>query len=231
MRRERLPKLDLNITNGCNFRCVHCAFDSGVIDMSELSLDELEKILTDTKKLGGKRFDITGGEPLVREDVEEIIKLGKRLNYKIELVTNASLLTLNKLKRFRKLGLDQIAISLDGPNSKIYNKIRRKDKETFDKVIENIRFSKKLGFYTKINTTVFNCNLDDIPNIINLAIKLDVDELGLYYFTPIGRGCRSNEFAVEPIKWLKFIRERLECSKSHFVIFLNNNIIKSRIHW
>ncbi len=210
MKRGLLPKLDLNITNKCNFRCAHCAFDSGVIPMSELSLSELKKILTDTKKLGGKRFDITGGEPLVRNDVDEIIKIGKKLDYKLELVTNASLLTKEKLKRFKKLGLDAIAISLDGSNSRIYNKIRKQNKKTFLKVIKNIKQSKKLEFYTKINTTVFTCNLYDIPNIIKLALKLNVNELGIYYFTPVGRGCRSKELAVEPLIWLDFIRKNLK---------------------
>ena len=51
---RRLPKLDLNITNRCNYRCKHCAFDSGVIDMKELTVPKLTKILKDTKELGGE---------------------------------------------------------------------------------------------------------------------------------------------------------------------------------
>src|SRR3989344_4241365 len=166
MENRKLPKLDLNITNRCNFRCTHCAFDSGVLDLPELTLSKLEKILRETKEIGGQRFDITGGEPLVRNDVDEIIKIGKELGYKIELVTNGSLLTKEKLRRFKELGLDGVAISLDGSNAEVYNRIRRMDKETFERVLENIKEAKRKGFYTKINTTVFSCNLEDIPNII-----------------------------------------------------------------
>lgn len=210
MKNRKLPKLDLNITNRCNFRCTHCAFDSGVAQMSELTLGELEKILRETKDLGGERFDITGGEPLIREDVEDIVKLGKRLDYKIELVTNGALLTRKKLRKFKKLGLDGIAISLDGSNAEVYNRIRRRDKETFGRVIENIKESKRKGFYTKVNTTVFDFNLEDIPSITELALSLGADEQGIYYFTPIGRGNRSKELAVEPLKWLEFIKTRLK---------------------
>lgn len=209
MENRKLPKLDLNVTNRCNFRCTHCAFDSGIIDLPELTLSELEKILRETKEIGGQRFDITGGEPLVREDIEEIITIGKKLGYKIELVTNGSLLNEDKLRKFKQLGLDGIAISLDGSTPEIYNKIRRMDEKTFYKVIENIRACKKTGFYTKINTTVFGCNLEDIPKITELALDLGVNELGLYYFTPIGRGNRSKELAIEPLKWLEFIRTNL----------------------
>src|SRR3989344_2185253 len=210
MENKKLPKLDLNITNRCNFRCTHCAFDSGILDLPELTLSELERILRETKDIGGQKFDITGGEPLVREDVEEIITMGKSLGYKTELVTNGSLLTEQKLRKFKQLGLDGIAISLDGSTPEIYNRIRRKDEKTFYKVVENIRASKKIGFYTKINTTVFACNLEDIPNITELALSLGADELGLYYFTPIGRGNRSKELAVEPVQWLEFIRANLK---------------------
>ncbi|MDP2926247.1 MAG: radical SAM protein [Nanoarchaeota archaeon] len=208
--KRKLPKLDLNVTNRCNFKCAHCAFDSGIIKMPELTLGELKKILSDTKKLRGERFDITGGEPLVRNDIEQIIKIGKNLGYKIELVTNGYLLGKKKLKRFKSLGLDAIAISLDGSNPEIYNKIRNRNDKTFHKVINNIKLSKKYGFKTKVNTVVFSSNLEDIPNIIKLCLSIGVDEYGIYYFTPIGRGNRSNELAVEPIKWLNFIRTKLK---------------------
>ncbi len=207
---EKLPKLDLNITNRCNFRCIHCAFDSGLVKMPELTLLELEKILRETKEIGGRRFDITGGEPTIRNDVEKIITIGKGLDYKIELVTNGSNLSKEKLERFKQLDLDAIAISLDGSTPEIYNRIRGKDDETFYKVVENIRASKKTGFYTKINTTVFASNLEDIPNITELALNLEADEQGIYYFTPVGRGKRTNELAVEPLEWLEFIKTNLK---------------------
>ncbi len=231
MENRKLPKLDLNVTNRCNFRCTHCAFDSGILNLPELTLSELEKILRETKEIGGQRFDITGGEPLVREDVEEIIAVGKRLGYKIELVTNGSLLTEEKLRKFKQLGLDGIAISLDGSTSEVYNKIRGKDEKTFYKVVENIRASKKTGFYTKINTAVFSCNLKDIPNITELALSLGVDELGLYYFTPIGRGNRSKELSVEPVQWLEFIRANLsKYQDQRMKISLEFPLIE-REHW
>ena len=50
---RRIPKLDLNITNRCNFRCVHCAFDSGLRKIEEFPLEKIEEILRDTKEIGG----------------------------------------------------------------------------------------------------------------------------------------------------------------------------------
>jgi len=127
--------------------------------------------------------------------------------------------------------LDGIAISLDGSTPEIYNRIRRRDEKTFYKVIENIKASKKTGFYTKINTTVFACNLENIPNIIELALSLGVDEIGLYYFTPIGRGNRSKELAIEPIKWLNFIRRRLKKYRNKGLKISIEFPLIERKHW
>lgn len=206
---RKLPKLDLNITNRCNFRCVHCAFDSGIEHMSELSVKEIKKILTDTKELGGERIDLTGGEPTVREDLADIIKVGKSLGYKIELVTNGSIITEEKLAYFRSLGLDAIAISLDGSTYDIYSRIRKVNEKTFKHVLKMIEKSVELGFYTKVNTTVFTSNLHDLPAITQWCIEKGVQENGIYYFTPVGRGNRADELSVEPIRWLKFIKENL----------------------
>jgi len=206
---KKLPKLDLNVTNRCNFRCVHCAFDSGITEMKEFSSKELERILMETKELGGERIDITGGEPLVRNDLDKIIKIGKNLDYRIELVTNGSLVTRGGLRKFKALGLDAIAISLDGSNYKVYNEIRRTNKRTFDHVVDIAKRSVEFGFYTKINTVAFKSNKTDLPNITRLCIDLGANEHGIYYFTPVGRGKDGKQYSIEPLEWLRFIRENL----------------------
>lgn len=210
MENRTLPKLDLNVTNKCNLRCTHCAFNSGTHRMPELSLNRLETILKETKELGGKRFDITGGEPLTRKDMPEIISIGNKLGYRIELVTNGTMLDSERLREFKQLGLNQIAISLDGSIPEIYNRIRRSNKETFYKVIENIRKCKEFGFYTKINTLVSSLNLENLADISELALKLDADEQGFYYFTPVGRGHDKYDLMVDPIKWLSYVRTKLK---------------------
>jgi mycofactocin biosynthetic radical S-adenosylmethionine protein MftC len=207
--KKKLPKLDLNITNRCNFRCVHCAFDSGIAKMNEMTVPELQKILVDTKHLGGERIDLTGGEPTLRKDLNEIIRIGKSLSYRIELVTNGSLLDKKRLQEFKKLGLDAIAISMDGSSYDTYKRIRKVNLKTYKRVLQTIKLACQLGFYVKINTVVFKCNMSDIPEITEFCIKSRISEHGLYYFTPIGRGNSAAEDSVEPKQWLEFIRSRL----------------------
>ena len=204
-----IKKLDLNITNRCNYRCVHCCFDSGIKNMEELSYDEIERVLTDARELGVKRIDVTGGETLVRKDLEQILKKGKELGFRIELLTNGSLLTKEKLLRFKEIGLDALGISLDGSIHEIYKNIRGQTPKTFKRVVENIKLCKDLGFYTKVNTVVFESNINDIPSITQLCIDLEIDEHGIYYFTPIGRGKSNSNLVVHPLDWLELAKREL----------------------
>ena len=175
--------------------------------MNEFSATKVKEILIEFKKLGGQRIDITGGEPTLRKDLKEIIEIAKSFNLKVELVTNGSLLSKVKLKAFKELGLDAIAVSLDGSIYETYAKIRPINRDTFNKIIDNIKQSIELGFYTKINTVVFRSNFKDLINITKLAIKLKANEHGLYYFSPIGRGKDQNKEVVNPLSWLKLLRQ------------------------
>lgn len=203
----KLPKLDLNITNRCNYRCVHCAFDSGKKKIEEMSLEEITKILKQTKELGGEKFDITGGEALVRKDVKEIISIGKDLGYKIELITNGSLLTKEKINNFKKAGLDSIAVSVDGHEYKSHARIRRISRQTYDKVMRNIDLILEKDIKLKINTAVFESNYKNLHKITEWAAKKGCAEHGIYYFTSIGRGLRHKERSVDPKTWLNYARK------------------------
>ena len=177
--------------------------------MPEFSLTKIKKTLEEFKKLGGERIDITGGEPMVRQDINQIIKVSKDLDLKTELVTNATLLNDKNFKEFKRLGLDQIAISLDGSIYPVHQKIRGISKKEYEKVLNNIQKSKQYGFKTKVNTVVFQSNFHDLINITKLCLKLEACEHGLYFFSPIGRGSKHQPEVADPLAWLKLLRKEL----------------------
>jgi MoaA/NifB/PqqE/SkfB family radical SAM enzyme len=237
---RNIIKLDLNVTNRCNFRCKHCCFTSGtkrrgekdcfVREMGEFSFQKIRDLLIEFKSLGGRRIDITGGEPMMRKDIDQIIDLAvNELDIKTEFVTNASLLTPKRLEKFRMLGLANIAISLDGSNYETYSFIRGVDQRTYNKVINNIKASIGLGFYTKINTVVFDSNLNDLVRICKQAVGLGAKEHGFYYFSPIGRGLSSRELVADPLQWLKVIRTELVNFKDQIELSLEVPMIEKAL--
>lgn len=204
---RRLPKLDLNVTNRCNFRCAHCAFDSGMKDMPEMTVCQLRELLEDTRELGGEKIDITGGEATLRRDLFEILEVAKSLEYKVELVTNGSTLREDDIDRLCADGLDSIAVSLDGSTPAIHKRLRRVPASFYQRAINTICACVRRDLRTKVNTVVTSENMEDLPNIAARCEQLGVSELGIYYFTPVGRAFREGPDAVNPVKWLEFARD------------------------
>ena len=224
---RKVIKLDFNITNRCNFRCRHCCFRSGEVNLIELAFEKIKSVLTEFKDLGGRRIDITGGEATMRPDCFEIVRLCKILGFKTELVTNASLLNEETLKQYKDIGLDGIAVSLDGSNYEVYGQIRPIPEKLYRKIITNIELAAKYNFYTKVNTVVFNSNLPDLIHITRLAIALGAKEQGFYYFSPIGRGDCFTSNIPDPLKWIKLIREFLIEFYNKIEISMETPIIES----
>lgn len=205
---KALKKIDLNVTNRCNFHCRHCSLDSGGCKMPELSLKCIERLLIDAKRLGLESIDITGGEPTLRQDLPEIIRLCSSLGLKAKLVTNGSLISEDDIALYRQKGLSSIAVSIDGPDYESHSAIRKCERGAYLRILETIKESACAGLYTKVNTVAFNSGLEGIAGITEQCIKLGATEHRICCFTPIGRGKYSHDM-VEPIQWLSFLRNRL----------------------
>lgn len=225
--RRALPKLDVNITNDCNLRCSHCCFRSGEVDLGRLSLVNLAKLFSDFKFLGGKRIDITGGEPLMHPEIDFILEYAiEHFGFRTELVTNSLLLTDERLEHFGAIGLSEIAISLDGSTHETHARIRGISQKAFGRVLTNIGKAAKLGIKTKVNTVVFASNFHDLADITRLAIDLGAREHGFYFFSPIGRGSNDWENVANPLDWLKLIRDRLTALTDKIKISLEVPILE-----
>ncbi len=221
-----LEKLDLNVTNRCNLRCRHCCFDSGNTRMDELGFEDLQKVLRDAKEAGAWRFDMTGGEALLRKDAFDIIKYGKERGYRIELLSNGLLLSQNTVDRLKEIGLDAVGISLDGSSAEKHLAIRH-GCPSYETIIDNISRCVSAGFYTKINTVVFSTNLMDIAAITELAISLGCDEHGVYFFSPVGRGSKNMDLAVNPKAWLGYVRNRMTSYRDWIKLSLETPYIET----
>src|ERR1044071_912120 len=112
---ERRPIVVWNVTRTCNLRCVHCYSDSAAQKYSgELSHEEAKRVIDDVTGFGVPALLFSGGEPLTRPDVLELMEYAAGKGLRITLSTNGTLLDENVAKRLRSLGLTYAGISLDG---------------------------------------------------------------------------------------------------------------------
>lgn len=229
----KVETVTISLTNQCNYRCPHCSVNGGEKCSDELNLNEIENLLNQLKKIGVKKIELSGGEPLLRKDIFEIVSLAKRLHFQVKILTNGSLLSKEKIDLLKKMGLDGLGISLDGATYEVYKYLRPVTENSFKRVLRNIRIASLSGMFTKINTVGVNANLNDIQNIINLCEKYQVQECRICYLSKRGRGKKLNG-EVEPLLWLKTLKKlRVKTTKLYLGVpyakFHGRCLLKERI--
>ena len=177
---RKINYLRVSVTDRCDLRCVYCMKEKmQFLPRKDIStLEEIERLCDNFIELGIEKIRLTGGEPLVRNN---IIKLIERLNYKkdntnlkeITLTTNGSLLK-KYAKQLKLNGINRINVSLDTINSDKYKKITRFG--NIEKVFDGINESLDADIKIKINTVVIkDFNENEIENLINWTNNKKID--------------------------------------------------------
>lgn len=185
--------VSFEVTKNCPLNCVHCYIPQrhgfGKIK-KELGFKEVSDILLDLKKNGTIFLNITGGEPLLRDDIISIIKKAVKLNFYVKLFTSLYVADYHLLKSLYNSGLREIDVSLYG-NKKVHNLITRFD--SFDKTVENIFIAKKLGFIVTIKMPLMKYNIKNYKWVKDFAksngLRLKFDPI----ITPLDNGVRIDE--------------------------------------
>ena len=154
-----LRDLRISVTDRCNFRCVYCmpksVFGAGYrfLDRKELlSFEEIERGARAAIGLGVEKLRLTGGEPLVRKDVERLIALLAPLGAELTLTTNASLLAA-KAQALADAGLHRITVSLDSLDDETFRMMNDVD-FSVSKVLDGIEAAAAAGLPVKVNAVV-----------------------------------------------------------------------------
>ncbi|MCI1478361.1 MAG: GTP 3',8-cyclase MoaA [Clostridium beijerinckii] len=187
---RNIDYLRISITDKCNFRCKYCTPEERVDTLMNneiLTFDEIIKICKSASELGIEKIKVTGGEPLLRDDVTDLIKSIKELPLvkNVTLTTNGVFLY-DKIHELKSSGIDSINVSLDTLIKDRFNDITRRDK--FDEVIRGIKEAIKVGIKIKINSVpIKNFNFDEIANIAAISKDKNID-VRFIEMMPIGLG-------------------------------------------
>lgn len=168
--------ITIDVTTKCNLRCKHCRTNEIV---HELSLDEIKIIVKKCKDFKPRGVFISGGEPLTRNDIADVIKETKKLASVTILNTNSLLLTEEKLQELIDAGLNYIQVSLDGIE-KYHDFIRGKG--TYKKTIEKLKLISKYSDKIKlhISSVVSSVNIDGMEELVHQI--LDVEQINVQIF-------------------------------------------------
>jgi len=210
---RKIEYLRISVTDLCNSRCKYCMPPEGVEFKSHdeiLSFEEITNIVSVFAKLGIKKIRLTGGEPLVRRDIVDLVR--KISNIKgineVALTTNGLLLK-KYAKQLKEAGLDRVNISIDSLDKEKYSLITRRS--NLKDVFEGIEEAKKVGLEPiKLNTVLIkDFNDNEIEDLVNLTKDNNYD-LRFIELMTIGDTSNwsrdrylSNEIVLEKMKDLK----------------------------
>ena len=208
-----LKDLFIEITSRCNARCEHCGSSCGdFIPKDEISADELKKTLLDISQHYNANeilLNITGGEPLIRKDLFEIMDYANKLGFRWGMTSNGMLITDEILEKMNQTNMETISISLDG--LKETHESFRKVSNCFDKIIENIKKLQKVPSVKIVQvTTVANKkNLHELEDLYNLMKELNIISWRVINVDPIGRAKGNDKILLDKDEY-NFIKEKRE---------------------
>lgn len=176
---RRIDRLRISVTELCNLRCVYCRPESG-LELTQhkdiLTYEEIVSVVRHTVKLGIRSFRLTGGEPLVRKDIECLLRmLGNVQGVEDMAVTTNGIFLKNYAKVLKESGLFRLNISLDSLDASKFEKITRGGK--LQDVLDGIEEIIHLGFKnTKINVVAMKgINDDEFDEFARLTLERDIE--------------------------------------------------------
>jgi cyclic pyranopterin phosphate synthase len=204
---RRIRDLRVSLTDRCNFRCFYCLpHGEPPIAPKELMLtyEEIERACEIFVSLGIEKLRLTGGEPMLRKDIETIITKLARLDVDLALTTNGYYLP-DRAKSLKAAGLDRVTISIDSLKSDVFKKMTGVD--VLDKVLAGIAAAKNAGLEPiKINAVIVRGhNEDEVADFAAFAREHDVKMRYIEYM-PLDSG---HDWSRDDVVSGKEIRERI----------------------
>lgn len=176
------------MTTACNLRCIHCHASGGEPAADELDTKEAKRLMDQLAEVGEFRMmAFTGGEPLVRPDLYELLAYSQALGFVNTIATNAVLVDDAVARRLRRLGVAIAAVSLDGFDAETHDMVRGVP-GAFDGALRGMRALREVGIVLHINITAMEYNIDQMERMMTLVNELGTGILLMYQLVPVGRG-------------------------------------------
>lgn len=185
-------------TQACDLACVHCrACAQPVRSALELTTEEAKRLIDQVAELKAPVFVLTGGDPLKRSDIFELVEYATACSVRISLTPSATpLLTREAIVKLKHSGLARLAISLDGPTAEIHDAFRRVP-GSFDWTLRAVRWAREADLPVQINTTITRHNLQHLDAMISLLEGLDIVLWSVFFLVPTGRGSAIDLISAE----------------------------------
>ena len=180
--------LAVEITRRCNLSCIHCRATAHLDGPEgELTVPEYETFFENVASFSSPVLILTGGEPLLREDLYELAEAAASRGLKTAVSTNGTLVTEAVAKRLREAGVTSASISIDGATRAVHDAFR-KQPGAFDASLKGMALLKAQGIDVQVNTSLTGGNMDELEGVYRLVKTLGARAWHVFLLVPTGRG-------------------------------------------
>ena len=185
--RDKKPVVVWNMTRRCNLKCVHC-YARAVKEegKDEISTEQAKQIIDDLAAYGAPVMLFSGGEPLVRQDLTELAHYAVGKGMRAVISTNGTLITKDKARELKDVGLSYVGISLDG-GEEVHDRFRGVS-GAFKKALQGVENCQAEGLKVGLRFTINKRNAAEIPKIFQILNDMEIPRVCFYHLVYSGRG-------------------------------------------
>ena len=207
------PVVAYNCTRGCNLRCQHCYSSSDhTPGQKELTTEQSKTLLTQLKTFGCPVVLFSGGEPLYRPDIMELLCHCLKIGLRAVLSTNGTLIDKRTAERLAEYKVGYVGISIDGPET-FHNSFRATE-GAYQRAIDGLRICREAGLKTGLRFTMTRDNIEHVPWVFNLAAEHKVRRICFYHLVRTGRAKIGPDACPSLIQIRNAMDQLLERTKS-----------------
>ena len=206
-RNQRMTTVDFNlspftiaweVTRACAYACVHCRADAQHHrDPRELTTEEAKKLIDDLTGFGSPILIFTGGDPMMRPDLAELIAYATEKGLRCSLTPTATALpTTKRLKEVRDAGIRRIALSLDAPRPQVHDDFRQVP-GSWQRTMDILHRAQDLGISVQVNTTVAKHNIDILAEMVPFIEEVNAVQWSVFFLVPTGRALIEQMVSAE----------------------------------
>ena len=209
MNLEKPRIVAFEVTRRCRYNCKHCRANAGYGENKELTTEQCKKIIASIAQFSKPICILTGGEPMERSDIYEIINYGRRQGLQMVMATCGYLLDDRAAAKLKEAGISALSFSLDGAIVETHDQFRQTS-SAYDLVIKAAKTAKRAGIRFQINTTISKINFGEVEAIADLAERMGAYCFDAFIFVPTGRGRTLIGEILEPAEYEKLLNRLLD---------------------
>jgi len=202
-----------NVTRKCNLKCSHCYINATKGELKgELTNAEAKRLMDQIAEVSRPLLILSGGEPLLRRDIYELIQYGTNKGFRMGLGSNGSLINEIVAKKLKDAGVKTVSISLDSCDPEKHDAFRGV-KGSWQKAVNAITALKQNGLLVQVNTTVTQQNHGEIDEIMSFTEQIGVENFHLFFLVPTGRGTKFDD--ISPAQYENMITSTFAKTGKH----------------